>query len=516
MNVVELLSIQARQRGTQLALCHGRASITFRDLHEQACRGSAMLHSLGFAPGDVVLVFVPMSIDLYCILLSLWRSGMTAMFVDPLADARTMQECCARAQVKGFIGTPLAQLLRLKNPALRKLAPAITTGWLPWHVRWSDASRCPGSDRAVDCGADTPALITFTSGSTGTPKGTVRTHGFLLAQKDVLEKNLRLQAGRADLATLPIFALINLACGVTTVIPKVNLTKPSRVATAPVLADCARFSPATAVASPAFFARLLEDPRHERLRCLKALYTGGAPVFPMLLKKLAAALPDTRIHAVYGSTEAEPIAELDCRDISDSDYRRMAEGGGLLAGTVVEEIECRIVKEQWGQELGHLGTAAFHELIRAEGEVGEIVVHGRHVLTGYLDGVGDGVNKFTVAGAVWHRTGDLGYVDATGRLWLMGRCSAVIRDARGIAYPFAVETAARQFEQIRQAAFCQVGEERILVIESGVSPAEARALLKALIGRFHVDRLIFAPVPMDTRHNAKVNYPELYKRLSFS
>lgn len=227
MNIVELLDVQARERGQQMAFCHGSRTITFAALHEESCRGSAMLSKLGFGPGDVVLVFVPMSIDLYCILLALWRLGMTALFIDPSADTRTMQECCARAQVKGLIGTPLAQLLRLKNPALRKLRPAITTGWLPWHRRWHERFNYTPNGEVTACAPETPALITFTSGSTGKPKGVVRTHGFLLAQKEVLQKALRLQAGSADLATLPVFALINLACGITTVIPRVSLKKPA-------------------------------------------------------------------------------------------------------------------------------------------------------------------------------------------------------------------------------------------------------------------------------------------------
>ncbi len=514
MNVVALLAAQAEERGEQVALRHGGASITFQALHEQSCRGSALLQSLGFAPGDVVLVFVPMSIDLYCILISLWRLGMTAMFIDPSADARTMEACCLRARPKGMIGTPLAQLLRLKTPALRRIKPVLTTGWLPWVRRWSSRSKYAPTKTLVACVPETPALITFTSGSTGQPKGTVRSHGFLLAQKEVLQHTLHLQPGKSDLATLPIFALINLACGVTTIIPQVSLKRPAQVAAGPILDDCARYQPATSVASPAFFARLLKDPRYAQLGCLEALYTGGAPVFPGLLRQLATALPTTRIMAVYGGTEAEPIAELCALDISEEDYRRMATGGGLLAGSVVEAIDCRIIADNWGRALGALSAEEFLALARPEGEVGEIVVHGAHVLTGYLDGIGDAANKFSVAGAIWHRTGDLGAFDAQGRLWLLGRCAAAIDDDHGRAYPFAIETAARQFQAITAAAFCQLGGERLLVVETALSHAAAATLLAPLIDQFHIDRLVIAAIPMDSRHNAKVNYPELVRRLA--
>ncbi len=513
MNVVRLLEAQAELRGNQIALHHGKDYVSFHDLNEQSRQGSTLLKSLGFSPGDVLLVFVPMSIDLYSILLSLWRLGMTAMFVDPSASAEKMAACCNRAKPKGMIGTPTAQLLRLKTPALRRLSPVLTTGWLPLFTCWSEKKKHAPTGEMVDCPPETPALITFTSGTTGQPKGTVRTHGFLLAQKEVLEKTLQLQPGKTDLATLPIFALINLACGVTTVIPGTSLKRPAMVATRPILADCTRLRPATSVASPAFFARLLTDPQHEALRCLEALYTGGAPVFPGLLRKLMTALPETRVVAIYGSTEAEPIAELCASDISKDDYERMAEGEGLLAGNVVEDINCCVIENGWGKELGQLSEAAFSALKRPVGAVGEIVVHGVHVLTGYLDGVGDAENKFSVVGQIWHRTGDLGAFDAQGRLWLLGRCSAAIHDSHGPAYPFAIETAARQFTEIIAAAFCQIDQERVLVIETKLDQATASTLLAPLSRQFHLDRLIIAPVPMDGRHNAKVNYPELIKRL---
>jgi len=514
MNVVELLAAQAEQRGEQVAIRQGRKSITFQALNEQSSRGSGLLQSLGFEAGDVVLIFVPMSIELYCILLSLWRLGLTAMFIDPSADARTMEACCQRAKPKGIIATPLAQLLRLKTPALRKVQPALTTGWFPFVRRWSSRSKSASTTMPVACSPETPALITFTSGSTGQPKGTVRTHGFLLAQKRVLEETLHLQPGESDLATLPIFALINLACGVTTIIPRGSLKRPAQVSAGPILDDCARYSPATTVASPAFFARLLRHPSRAQLGCLSALYTGGAPVFPDFMQKLAAELPRTRIIVVYGSTEAEPIAELCSVNISDNDYRRMEAGGGLLAGTVVEAIDCRIITEQWGRELGTLGAEAFVELTKSRGEVGEIVVHGEHVLTGYLDGIGDAVNKFSVEGEIWHRTGDLGSFDEQGRLWLFGRCSAAIHDDLGTAYPFALETAARQFQGITAAAFCQLAKERVLVVETDLDHAATSNLLTSLIDHFHIDRLVIAAIPMDKRHNAKVNYPELLRQLT--
>jgi acyl-CoA synthetase (AMP-forming)/AMP-acid ligase II len=139
-------------------------------------------------------------------------------------------------------------------------------------------------------------------------------------------------------------------------------------------------------------------------------------------------------------------------------------------------------------------------------------VAGDHVLTGYLDGVGDAESKFRVAGRVWHRTGDAGWLDAQGRLWLLGRCGAVVRDRHGVLHPFAVETAARSIAGVRRAAMTAWGTQRIVIVE-GDGPALAEQV-QAGLAWAKLDRVLCAPIPLDRRHNAKVDYPALHRRLT--
>src|SRR5262249_35102583 len=98
-------------------------------------------------------------------------------------------------------------------------------------------------------------------------------------------------------------------------------------------------------------------------------------------------------------------------------------------------------------------------------EPGEIVVNGDHVVPGYLRGEGDEETKFRVDGAIWHRTGDAGYLDEHGRLWLLGRCIARIHDEHGDLYPFAAETAAYQDPRVRRAALVAHRSKRVLAVE---------------------------------------------------
>jgi len=244
------------------------------------------------------------------------------------------------------------------------------------------------------------------------------------------------------------------------------------------------------------------------------VFTGGAPVFPSLLDRLSAACPEARVTALYGSTEAEPIAELAWSEASASDRQHMREGGGLLAGKPVDRIDLRIMADRSGEAVGPLDAAAFDAMMRPKGEAGEIVVAGEHVLAGYLDGRGDREGKIHVGGRVWHRTGDAGYVGASGRLWLLGRASAKVADERGVVYPLAVECVADGVEGVRRTALVSHEAGRLLVVEAETerrAPVERR--LEEALGEA-VERFVFVDqIPVDRRHNAKVDYPALRRQL---
>jgi acyl-CoA synthetase (AMP-forming)/AMP-acid ligase II len=148
------------------------------------------------------------------------------------------------------------------------------------------------------------------------------------------------------------------------------------------------------------------------------------------------------------------------------------------------------------------------------GRAGEIVVTGDHVLKGYLDGVGDEETKCKVAGEVWHRTGDAGLMDERGRLWLLGRCAARIADDHGELYPFTVECVAMTFPEVRRAAALVRQGRRLLVVEAAEAGPKLAARLKQAVAWARIEEIRFlAAMPVDKRHNAKIDYPALHRRL---
>jgi acyl-CoA synthetase (AMP-forming)/AMP-acid ligase II len=227
------------------------------------------------------------------------------------------------------------------------------------------------------------------------------------------------------------------------------------------------------------------------------------------------AAPSAEIVAVYGSTEAEPIAHVAEAEIQPEDRERMVAGEGLLTGRPVAEVELRILPDRSGTPIGPFSREEFEAEACPPNTPGEIVVTGPHVVPGYLDGRGDDENKFEVEGTRWHRTGDAGRLDADARLWLLGRCEATVRDDRGTLYPFAVECGARLHEDVRHAALAQWEGRRMLAVEP-TSPqrgVDRQNLREQLAGIILDDIVVLSEIPLDRRHNAKVDYPTLYDRL---
>jgi len=510
MNLIHVLAKWATENPHQEALVEGgrhREALTYRELDQCTKRGAGNLKAAGIGKGDAVLFAQPVSIDLYVALLSVFRVGAVAVIVDPSAGLPVYDSAVERLKPKGFFGSAKGHMLRLLRAKVREIPVRFTTDARVPATRWLSINEF--EEGIADVTAEDPALVTFTSGSTGQPKAVVRSHGFLQAQYETLSRSLGYAEGQVDLVTLPVFALANLAAGVKSVIAATNLAKPGEAANPQLAKQLEQEGITRMAASPAFYQSLLSY--GASLEGLRQIYTGGAPVFPPLLDALGRAAPEAEVVAVYGSTEAEPIAHLAREEISDTDLEAMAHGNGLLAGKPVPDIELMLLPNTWGRPIAPIDEAEL-SFIRLGAEApGEIMVSGDHVLKGYLDGVGDEETKFRVGDRTWHRTGDAGKLDARGRLWLLGRAGAVIQDSKGALYPFALETAMTLRPGIARAAVLAHKGKRVLVVEAESGEgAGLRDSLKDILRSYYIDVLYSdLKIPLDVRHNAKVDYPKL-------
>jgi acyl-CoA synthetase (AMP-forming)/AMP-acid ligase II len=520
MNIATILQAQAAERPEAIAIidvCRGQErSRSYAMLARDAAKTAALLQAHGVVKGDRVLLFQAMSYELYVALLAIFQLGAVAMFIDPSAGRQHIDLCCDIGRPKALMAGWWAHWLRLLSAKLRRIPKKfVIGGYLPGAIPLRRGEYLAPLDETASCSEQDSALLTFTSGSTGKPKAALRSQAFLMAQHRVLEQALKLQPGEVDLTTLPIFLLANLASGLTSVIPYADLRFPGRIDPAPVVEQIDRYQVTRSAGSPAFYQRLVDycEMQGRVFSSLRRVDTGGAPVFPRLLQRLQQWAPKAQVVTVYGSTEAEPIAHLAWREVGEDELTAMRSGRGLVTGPSVDEVSLRILRDRFGTPIGPYSEEAFDRERLPVGEIGEIVLTGNHVLKGYLHGEGDRETKFDVDGVRWHRTGDAGYIDQKGRLWLMGRCNARVEDDKGVLYPFSVECAAHFVADVRRSAMVAHRGQRILLVEApqGADTSGLKARL-AWAGLDEVRRV--EKIPVDKRHNAKVDYTRLQDLLN--
>jgi acyl-CoA synthetase (AMP-forming)/AMP-acid ligase II len=501
-NVAALLADAAARAPNRIALATRETSVTFAELWRRVNATAAGLERTGVRPGDRMLCFVPMSLDLYVALLALLKMGAVAVFVDPWIGLRQMAAFAAAAEPRGFIGVAQSHWLRLFEPVLRALPVTVTTGRRigPWPARWTLRElEVAGSVTEIHpVTADTAALITFTSGSSGTPKGANRTHGFLAAQHVALQAEFTYRDDDVDLTMFPVFALNNLARGITSVIPAMDFRHVAAVDAGVVAAQMRQWHVTTCTASPPLVDRLAAHRPP-----LRRLLTGGAPITDDQLKHWQQAWPDTEIVVVYGSTEAEPVAHISAAERLAARNSFHTVVPGFCMGRPV--TPARVIPLARG-----LVTWSANEL--PAGAIGELIVTGAHVCQDYFrnpQAVAE--NKILAPdGAVWHRMGDTGYFDEQGRFWLTGRLHSTIWRAGEPVQAQLLEQAAGVTGIAAVGVTDPQLGERVVLVMTGAADQESIRQHVAEAG-LAVDEIVVSgrALPLDPRHNAKVDYGKL-------
>ncbi|WP_404404831.1 AMP-binding protein [Pelagibacterium halotolerans] len=459
-NVLDPFIASCRRAPDRVALIDRDGSdITYRALERQACALASHWRSRGLVRGQRVLVTTPVSIGLYRSLIAIWMAGCEAVFPEPSAGLKGLRQAC-----------------RLLSPS-SVVAPRAFRFALPFLAGHRMRPLAPDAVGEDACAPEQPseiALYSFTSGSTGTPKCIPRSHPFLLAQSGAVSRLLASHKPETDLVWFPVFVLACLANGGTAVLANSALKRPDSPDTAALAAQCIRHDVTRLLAPPSVAVSLAREALMPRL---EKVFTGGGPVMPGHFRAIARYAEETV--AVYGSTEAEPIATVSSRDISDEVLSAMSGGAGLLAGQPVSDLSIRIRDD-------------------------EIQVAGPHVVQSYLDPAQNAENKTAEDGIVWHRTGDGGRIDEAGRLWLRGRLAGRV----GGHWPFEVEVTARAWPGVTACALTQRDGRPLLAIEGEQQYRDVWQEKALAIG---MDIVTVPSLPMDSRHASKLDYRKLAK-----
>ena len=473
--------------------------ITFTQIDTKSDEICRYLIQKGFQKGNKIVVFVPIGIEFYLILTAIFKMGLQAVFIDPYAGIEHINKCCEMISPDGIIGSGKTLLKGFFLKGIRKIRKKINYIKMMEHSEKLSIYEKNKNQKIIQnekIDGSTPALISFTSGSTGFPKIIMRTHEFLLGQHNVLEKNLKFEKETAVYSSFPIFLLSHMATGTTTFIPDLNWRKPVESDFRNIVKQITENNIQNIILPPAIFENIVKFCKDEKimLENVQKVYTGGAPVFYSLMKKIKDVFTNAKIIALYGASEAEPISVLNFEDITEEDIENMKNGDGLLAGKIVNEIELKIEKLEKSDN------------VKDSSELkGEILVKGENVVNGYL-------NVEKNPDEIWHRTGDMGYINKKGQLVLLGRVKGRIQIEENIYYPFTVETAFSFCKNLKKSVLTSKDDKLYLFAER--NPEFKGDLsedneIKGLKEKFGIFKIIETEIPMDKRHNSKTDYKRL-------
>ena len=510
-------------------------SVSVKQLDQLVGKIAFGLTRLGMEKGDRALIFLPMGLPLYAAMFALQKIGCVAVFLDSWARKDQMSVSAEIASPKMIISFEMAFDYLSGDPVLDAIPLKIVGG--PHEKSYTERLENLMIERhmapVVPLENEDTALITFTTGSSGRPKGADRSHRFLCAQHYALNRHLPYNPDDKDLPVFPIFSLNNLAAGVTTVIPAIDVGTPADDDAMVLIAQMKAAGVTCTTLSPSLLNTVSKYCLENNLTLpfLRRIITGGAPVGRDDLKKIKQVASNAEILVLYGSTEVEPMAHIEAQEFLDQNTRALTDeewvDEGVNVGKMDSGLLVKFIKIS-KENLEIKATDDWQQLEVTPNTVGEIIVAGEHVCERYFNDT-EAIKRAKIKdneGRVWHRTGDLGRVDETGNLWIVGRVHNAINRNGDYLFPVRAEMVLKKINEVARAAFLgmpdqKLGEACFAVVslkEDKLQESEnvkKRVLYLMQKNGIPVDEVVVrSDIPMDPRHHSKVEYDVLRKALN--
>ena len=529
-------------------------TITFAELDRDTDRIAAALLESGVQPGMRLALFVRYGIDFISLVFALCKANITLVLIDPGMGIQRMLDCLAEVEPDGFVAIPPVHAVRLlMRHRFPKAKHNVTVGrrWF-WSGLSLDEIR-GGSDETADGRRQTAefcftpssgdaavdsllpsalAAIIFTSGSTGPPKGVAFTHEMFDTQAQEIAERFNIQPGEVDLACFPFFGLFDITMGVTAVIPDMNPTRPAQADPAKIVEAAHRWKITQCFASPALWNRVADycAKTGKKIDTLRRAISAGAPVSAKILAKVKPCIhPDGDIFPPYGATEALPVAVISATEVLNETAAQTDQGKGVCVGNKFPSITWKVIAitdkpiTRW-EDIQELPP----------GEIGELLVTGRQVTREYVNRpeANAAAKIQDNEGRIWHRMGDLGYLDGQDRFWFCGRKAHRVVTAERTYFSIPCEAVFNRHPKVYRSALAAVNRRTLCGANAAqgdaanvrmfIEPlpeyfpknkAERHQLLEELreLGRSSpltdtiTDIRLLRSFPVDVRHNVKIN-----------
>ncbi len=348
--------------------------------------------------------------------------------------------------------------------------------------------------------------MAFTSGSTGPAKGVVYRHRQVQRTRDLLADHYGISDDDALVAAFAPWAVLGPALGISSVLPDMDVTSPRTLRATALAAAVAEVGGTLLWASPAAFGSVLataselSDAQRAAFGTLRLVLGAGAPVSVALLEGMARLCPAAEVRTPYGMTEILPVS-----DVTLDEIHAAGSGEGVLVGRPLPGVDVRISALDADGRASGDPTGAVDVL-------GEIVVRAAHLKDRY-DRLW-ATERASARAPGWHRTGDVGHLDADGRLWVAGRLTHVITTEGGPIAPVGIEQRVEALVRVRHAACVGVGplgtQQPVLVVvtdrpRTGLADLGLTSAVRLAAGVPVAAVLERRELPVDIRHNSKID-----------
>lgn len=548
-------------------------TLTWTELNQQVNATATRLHALGVRPGDRVNLMVPPGARLTTLIYACMKLGAVIVVADTGLGLPGLTRALKGANPGFLVGIPaaLSAARTLLWPGVRISVDPLGPVQEKLLGVAGSVFTAPAADGTPGAPVPTPTVVEFpspvpdadaavlyTSGSTGPAKGVVYTQRQLAGMRDAIANTYGFAPGSGLVAGFAPFALLGPALGATSVTPTMDVTRPKTLTASALASAAAAIDASVVFASPAALVNVvatadeLNAEQRAALAKVQTVLSAGAPIPVPLLEALSALVPNASLHTPYGMTEGLPVTDVSFEMIRQA----IAEGTPNAAGEVLDPFARDGVCVGFAVYGAAVAIAPLlqdgsvaDELTHEPGVTGEILVSAPHVKDRYDTLWVTEEQSISTPG--WHHTGDVGHLDASGRLWVEGRLAHVLLTSQGVLTPVAAEQSAESLPEVRRAALVAVGPAGtaapVLVIEASANTAaleerqSASGLKRALLDRvpgarrfpiaegvapFELSQLVRQKVaedtgvelaavlvvhehPTDIRHNSKIDRPAL-------
>ncbi len=406
-------------------------SLTFKELEERSRLYAWKIKEMGLKRGDRVLIFIRPSLDFSAVTFAVFRLGLVPVFIDPGMGRKSLLNAVSHIRPVALIAEPEVHFIRVVfSKAFKTVKHFVTTKGITWgrmqslkKWRHSQVGK-PHEPLMEEVKASDTAAILFTSGGTGIPKGVRYTHGIFNAQVEKLKEMFNLGPSEVDLPGFPLFSLFTITMGMKSAIPAMNPSKPAQCNPEWLVQNIYDHQATFVAGSPAIWKRVADYCKKERitLPSVKYVVMFGAPVPLSLHEDFREILPHGDTYTPYGATECLPVANISGTEVLNSFKERMVAGQGTCVGRSAPETTIKIAPIT-EDILAREADVSWVE----PGQLGEICVLSQMVTPEYVDMKEKTAEAKISTGnsnlPLWHRMGDLGYIDSEGLLWFCGRKS---------------------------------------------------------------------------------------------